>query len=451
MLLSAVAKRLLALLGILHVACPTTASAPARNVRISGQGWIDATTGAPVLLKGPNVVVKGPPWLPRVEGDSVCNDTSTTTCTTFNEADAQHITQTMGWNSIRLGVTWAGAQPTVADELDPTWVSNLHEILNLTDRYKIHVVLDMHTDMVGSADCGFGVPMWLSQKAAPDLIGKPLTPAFPFDDLGMFTDMFKLHLPAGCGVDNASAWEEHMGDPNYNLLNKCCIGLNAGANNNALGFTKLSQATLGYLFKKGPGRDIFARYYGLLAAAVAEHPSAVAIEPMNEPMYIQRWDMFETWKAINDAVTAVVPDMSVAVVDTGEGAVLPHWLSWVDAGIGIWPSTVKWLQETPNLFYAWHVSTAQQQITVPPAVQKNSRSFCPCLPTFPPSLPRHTLCRSCFAFLPLTGRLNLLVSQLSSVVRQSQRPGRCRQERGGNHVEVEHRRHADRDDELLGT
>ena len=38
-----------------------------------------------------------------------------------------------------------------------------------------------HGDMVGGAGCGNGVPMWVSQKAAPELIGKPLTSAFPFE------------------------------------------------------------------------------------------------------------------------------------------------------------------------------------------------------------------------------------------------------------------------------
>ena len=136
-----------------------------RNVRIIDKNWVDINTGQNIILKGPNVVVKGPPWLPLVEGTTVCNDTSTTTCKTFNEADAIHI-KTMGWNSIRLGITWAGGQPVNSSTLDPVWVKNLHQILSLTDKYNINVILDHHTDMVGSANCGFGVPMWFSKKAA---------------------------------------------------------------------------------------------------------------------------------------------------------------------------------------------------------------------------------------------------------------------------------------------
>ena len=50
-------------------------------------------------------------------------------------------------NFIRLGVTWAGAQPKDADELDPAFVERLHAILDLTDRTGIHVMLDNHGDV----------------------------------------------------------------------------------------------------------------------------------------------------------------------------------------------------------------------------------------------------------------------------------------------------------------
>ena len=57
----------------------------------------------------------------------------------------------MGWNAIRLGVVWAGAQPRDEDALDPDFVEMLHAVLDLTDANEIHVILDNHGDMVGSA------------------------------------------------------------------------------------------------------------------------------------------------------------------------------------------------------------------------------------------------------------------------------------------------------------
>ena len=57
----------------------------------------------------------------------------------------------MGWNTIRLGVVWAGAQPRDEDALDPGFLELLHDVLDLTDANEIHVLLDNHGDMVGSA------------------------------------------------------------------------------------------------------------------------------------------------------------------------------------------------------------------------------------------------------------------------------------------------------------
>jgi hypothetical protein len=45
----------------------------------------------------------------------------------------------------------------------------------------INVILDNHGDMVGSAGCGNGVPMWFQKAASPELIGKPLETGFPFE------------------------------------------------------------------------------------------------------------------------------------------------------------------------------------------------------------------------------------------------------------------------------
>lgn len=150
------------------------ASAP-RAVRVDGQRFVLAQTNASVVLAGPNVVVKGPPYLPSVSGSSVCDDVvndqcqaagNCSSCTTFNEADVAHI-KARGWNSIRLGVVWAGAQPRDENQLDPDFLRRLHALLDLTDREGIAVVLDNHGDAVGSANCGNGVPMWFSQKASP--------------------------------------------------------------------------------------------------------------------------------------------------------------------------------------------------------------------------------------------------------------------------------------------
>ena len=258
------------------------------------------------------MVVKGPPYMPSTNGTSVCSDIvddtcmatgNCSSCTTFTVGDARNI-RARGWNTIRLGVVWAGAQPRDADSLDPDFLSRLHAVLSLCDAEGLHVLLDNHGDMVGGAGCGNGVPAWVSAAAAPELIGKPLTTGFPYNQVA------QLEVKSLYGYCNdTSAWAAFAGDPNYNLLNPCCQILNQGGNHPPLGYTEISQRTMNWLIEDGPGRDAFVRYWRLLAEAVVSHPSAFAAELMNEPMTIRRELAFDTWRAAGLAINALIPDM----------------------------------------------------------------------------------------------------------------------------------------------
>ena len=342
-----------------------TAALP-RRVHIQDRQFLDARTGAPVILSGPNVVVKASPYLPGVFGNQPCPDSDLvnatcsaagdcSTCATFNKHDTDLI-HAQGRNFIRLGVVWAGAQPRDEDALDAAFLDRLHSILNLTDAENINVMLDNHGDMTSSAGCGNGAPMWFSQKAAPDLIGKPLTSAFPFD-LIEETNVKKVGGYDKCG-DNVTAWAEHAGDPNYNLLNRCCLAMNGG-NPSGLGYSTINQRTMDYMLKEGPGRDDFVRFWTLIAEEIREHASVSFLEPSNEPMSINRRAMYDTWREVTEEVVKIVPDISVALADTGEGAVLPGWVYTI---LDIIPlpylapsgDTVQWIKASSNVFYAWH-------------------------------------------------------------------------------------------------
>eukprot|EP00041_Stephanoeca_diplocostata_P002352 m.25984 g.25984 ORF g.25984 m.25984 type:complete len:462 (+) comp13231_c0_seq3:83-1468(+) len=335
--------------------------AVARAVRVSGRDFVLTSTNARITMSGPNVVVKGPPYIPSVSGTTYCNDVvndectktgTCKTCYTFNEADVQHM-KTMGWDTIRLGVAWAGAQPRDDDALDPDFVERLHALLNLTDRTGIHVILDNHGDMVGGAGCGNGVPMWFQQKAAPELIGKQLTTGFPYN-LVPSLEVTKVGGYNECG-DNATMWAQHAGDANYNLINDCCKALNAGGNPPGLGYTTIAQKTMDYMINPGPGRDAFVRYWTLMATAVASHPSAFAAELMNEPMTINRKQAYNTWRATAEAINSVIPDMAVSMCDTGEGAIIPAWVSAIGGdGLDLDKDTEDWIINSNTAFYAWH-------------------------------------------------------------------------------------------------
>ena len=144
-------------------------------------------------------------------------------------------------------------RPTHDDDISP----HKHHRHDQT-RTRIQVVLDNHGDMVGSQGCGNGVPTWFQQKAAPDLIGKPLETKFPYT----LVDSINVYKTAGydhCG-DDAEKWAQYAGDPNYNLLNECCLAMNSG-NPGGLGFTSISQQTMDFVVKEGEGRDDFVRYW----------------------------------------------------------------------------------------------------------------------------------------------------------------------------------------------
>jgi hypothetical protein len=303
-----------------------------RSVIVRGGQFVDATTNETVIFSGANVVFKGAPWLPAVTGDTYCKDTPTSTCKTFNAHDAIHITQDKGWNFIRLGVTWAGAQPTPDPVLDPTWVTKLHAILDLCHAHGISVVLDMHQDAVGTAVCGEGVPQWFSKLAVPNSIGKPLSIA-------------KVQKDGTCGKNDTANWALHAGEDDYNIKNPCCLHYNQGGWSNIIGSTA-AQETLAYLFNE-KGRTHYATFMGLLAAAVVDKPAAIGIELMNEPPAIQLEAMYETWQASYDAIRAQVPDIAVGLCDTGE-APLPLTHAMLSE------KTKAWIKNADYLFYAFH-------------------------------------------------------------------------------------------------
>jgi len=306
-------------------------------------------------ILGPNVVVKGPPYLPSTSGDSQCSDLVTAecqaagtceTCYTFNQADVDHI-QSMGYNSIRLSVVWAGAQPTKGGPIDADFAQRLHDILDLTDANGVHVILDNHGDMVGTLGCGNGVPAWFQAEAAPDLVGKRLTTGLPYS---LFVNVKDVG-----GYDADCDWSAHAGDPNYNILNECCLAMN-GPNPGGLGYTHMSQKTMDYMINPGAGRDQFVDYWKKLADEVVDHPSAVGFELMNEPMTIYRKHAFNTWRAAAEVITAIIPDASVAICDTGEAPLIPDWVTkyYPFGDIRIDSDTEDYIKASQNLFYAWH-------------------------------------------------------------------------------------------------
>ena len=79
----------------------------------------------------------------------------------FSEDDAA-LMASMGYNTIRLGVLWAGLEP-IEGEYNMTYLEQVVECVNTAEKYGLYPVLDMHQDVFNRRFCGNGVPDWVPQ------------------------------------------------------------------------------------------------------------------------------------------------------------------------------------------------------------------------------------------------------------------------------------------------
>jgi endoglycosylceramidase len=115
----------------------------------SERRFVDAH-GRERVFHGTNVVVKGPPWLPRLdEFDPL---------TSLVEKDFEHL-QEVGINLLRLGVMWAGAEPA-RGQYNESYFHEIRRIVDMAASHGMHVLLDMHQDLLSEAFCGEGIPSW---------------------------------------------------------------------------------------------------------------------------------------------------------------------------------------------------------------------------------------------------------------------------------------------------
>ena len=309
-----------------------------RDVIVQGGQFVNVSTGKKTMLIGANVVMKGPPWIPEVSQTApVCDTTNAsganTSCQTFGVSDALHLTSTLDYNMIRLGVSWAGGQPNGAGTaLDAEFVRRLRAVLDLCHVHGIAVLLDIHQDAVGSAVCGEGVPAWFAKAALGDKFGKPI-PGLP------------AQADGSCSEKDTGNWSLYAGEEMYNVKNPCCRRYNQGSWGQLGGTTHALTVMQHWLSK--PGRAQYAQYAGLLAAAVEGYPAAFGIELMNEPPSIDRYHLYILWQECYDAIRNVSSTLAVSVQDTGQASL---GLGSIDLS----DQTKKWLATATHLFYAFH-------------------------------------------------------------------------------------------------
>ncbi|XP_064403689.1 endoglycoceramidase-like [Halichondria panicea] len=128
-------------------------------------------TGRERYFHGANVVVKGPPWIPRTDKfDPYWS---------FCEEDMK-LLQSWGLNAIRYGMMWPGVEPENGQYND-TYLAASRDIINKAGEYGIHTILDMHQDVLSEKFCGEGIPDWAVDVGNAKDFPFPLDTPYTYD------------------------------------------------------------------------------------------------------------------------------------------------------------------------------------------------------------------------------------------------------------------------------
>ena len=74
------------------------------------------------------------PFVPRTDGFNAKNS--------YSREDAEFMAD-MGYNTIRLGMTWQGFEPTEG-QFNQTYIDEIEKIVEFSADYGIYPLLDMH-------------------------------------------------------------------------------------------------------------------------------------------------------------------------------------------------------------------------------------------------------------------------------------------------------------------
>lgn len=151
---------------------PTIAGEPPVSGRLRAPGgpFLRDRNGRVVFLHGVNVIYKHPPYEVFPDPGQPWN---------FSAAEASLMAR-LGFNVVRLGITWRGLEPGTAGRNDPAicrrgqpgdpnqfdqavldrYLARLRQTVDLLARYHIYSILDMHQDVYNEAFDGEGAPNW---------------------------------------------------------------------------------------------------------------------------------------------------------------------------------------------------------------------------------------------------------------------------------------------------
>lgn len=441
-------------------------------IKIEGKHFININNNEKIIFRGTNIALKGPPWLPDI-GEGKCNDNEIIgcsldnsfadkfdedntikdkqnkcynsdinecgrddgcvkikkglgsyfcekgydnlcgeTCKVFNQTLINELIK-KEYNSIRLSVSWEGAQPDKHEGLDPEFKRRLINILKLCKDNNIYVLLNNHGDMVSTLNCGFGIPVWLSLKV-PEiqeilsnnnnsllsselsieinnflknnlfLVNKILGKNYSKNDIdeGKLSRMFAKDL----SLIECNDWNDGKGKKGYNLNNKCCQKINRRSNQPRLSMTAIAQLTLNYIFNNNEGQEYFINYWKEIVKLTIDYDNVFAIDPLNEPMTFERSNYYKTIVKLTKEITKINKNICVGISDFANGAFIPHIINRLVTPTNILFSiisyillllvllivcrykkiqntiynfildldTVKYIQNSNNIYYSFH-------------------------------------------------------------------------------------------------
>ncbi len=139
-------------------------------IRSPGGPYLYDSQGRVVFFHGVNAVYKHPPYELFPAPGKPWN---------FSAADASLMAR-LGFNVVRLGITWKGLEPGTAPANDPAictpgtphdpgqfnqtildnYLAKVAETVNLLGRFHIYTLLDMHQDVYNEMFDGEGAPNW---------------------------------------------------------------------------------------------------------------------------------------------------------------------------------------------------------------------------------------------------------------------------------------------------
>ncbi|WP_163705392.1 cellulase family glycosylhydrolase [Mycolicibacter senuensis] len=126
-------------------------------------GWLVNEDGQVVIWHGLNQVYKVAPYTPSGDG--------------FDDDDAAFLAAN-GFNSVRLGVIWAGVEPEPG-VIDYDYLASIEDTVAILARHNIVAILDMHQDLYNEEFGGEGAPDWATFNGGLPHIGAGFPATYP--------------------------------------------------------------------------------------------------------------------------------------------------------------------------------------------------------------------------------------------------------------------------------